>query len=589
MEYKKLVSLYQEISETSKRLEKTYLVSEFLKKVYVDELDKIILLLQGRIFSQTDERKIGVAARLVIKALNKSLGIPPDKIELEWKKTGDLGITAENLTKRKKQVTLFAQTLTVSKVFNNIQKLASLEGQGTVSQKISLISELLTSATPEEARYIVRTVLEDLRVGIGEGVMRDALVWAFFDESVHVNYDSDSNSINPENRELHNAYVEAVQEAFDIINDFSEVATLAKLSGLKGLKSVQIKVGRPLKVMLYQKVADITEAFERVGKPAALEYKYDGFRIQIHKKKHAKKEIMIFTRRLDEVTAQFPEVVDYVAEHVNGSSFILDAECVGFDPNSKKYLPFQSISQRIKRKYDIDSMSKQFPVEVNVFDILSFEGESLIKVPFKKRRELLEKIISPVSFKIIPAKQLITSDSEEAQRFYESALKAGEEGIMVKNLEGIYKPGSRVGYGVKVKPVMESLDLVIVGAEWGEGKRSGWLTSFTLACYNPDTGEFLELGKVGTGMKEKTELGVSFEQLTALIKDFIIDEKGRNVKVKPEIVIEINFEEIQKSPTYSSGYALRFPRLIRIRDDRKADECSDINLVEELYSSQRGR
>jgi DNA ligase-1 len=404
-----------------------------------------------------------------------------------------------------------------------------------------------------------------------------------------VNYDSESNSINPENRELYNAYVEAVQEAFDIINDFSEVATLAKLSGLKGLKSVQIKVGKPLKVMLYPKVADIAEAFERVGRPAAFEYKYDGFRIQIHKQKHAKKNILIFTRRLDEVTDQFPEVVDYVAEHVKGSSFILDAECVGFDPNSKKYLPFQSISQRIKRKYDIESVSKQFPVEVNVFDILSFEGESLIKNTFKSRRELVEKIISPVPFKIIPAKQLITCDSEEAQRFYESALKAGEEGIMVKNLEGIYKPGSRVGYGVKVKPVMESLDLVIVAAEWGEGKRSGWLTSFTLACYDPDSGEFLEIGKVGTGMKEKTELGVSFEQLTALIKDFIIDEKGRNVKVNPKVVIEVNFEEIQKSPTYSSGYALRFPRLTRIRDDRKADECSDLALVEELYSSQRGR
>jgi len=589
MEYKKLVELYHKIEGTSKRLEKTFFVAEFLKNTEIDELSKIVLLLQGKVFPTFDERTLGVATRMVIKSLNKSLGISAEEIEETWKDTGDLGLTAETLTSRKKQVTLFSQTVTVSKVVSNLRKLAEAEGAGTVEHKVSLISELLTSATPSEARYIVRTVLEDLRVGIGEGILRDAIVWAFFDGSIHINYDPEKKSITPENRELYNVYTEAVQEAFDILNDFSEVADLARNSGLKGLKSVGVVVGKPLKVMLFKKVKDIAEAFETVGKPAAFEYKYDGFRVQIHKYKG---KITVFTRRLENVTSQFPEVVSYVDKHIKASSFILDAECVGYDVNTKKYLAFQSISQRIKRKYDIADMAKNFPVELNVFDILNYEGKSLIKTPFKERRAIIEKIVTPEPYKIIPAKHIVTDDPAVVQKFYDASLAAGEEGIMGKNLEGIYKPGARVGYGVKIKPVMESLDLVIVGAEWGEGKRSGWLTSFSLACYDPETDSYLEMGNVGTGMKEKLESGsesASFEQLTELVKPAILNEKGRSVTIKPTVVVEVNFEEIQKSPTYSSGYALRFPRVIRIREDRAPDEASDLSLVEDLYSTQRGR
>ena len=282
-------------------------------------------------------------------------------------------------------------------------------------------------------------------------------------------------------------------------------------------------------------------------------------------------------------------MVEYVKKHVDADSFILDGEAVGFDVKSKKYMAFQSISQRIKRKYDIDKMSKEFPVELNVFDIISYEGETLLKKPFKERRTIIERIVKGVPYCIVTSKQMITSDLSKADDFYKASLAAGNEGIMVKNLDGVYKPGSRVGYGVKVKPVMESLDLVIVGAEWGEGKRSGWFTSFTLACYDPDSGSFLEIGRVGTGIKEKVEMGVSFEQLTEILKPLITIEKGRSVVVKPSLVVEVNFEEIQKSPTYSSGYALRFPRVIRMREDRNADESSDIALVEDLYSSQRSR
>ncbi|MBT5022062.1 ATP-dependent DNA ligase [Candidatus Woesearchaeota archaeon] len=586
MHYKELVELYEKIESTSKRLEKTYLVSKFLKKTIVSDLSMIILLLQGRIFPSWDERKIGVATKMVIKAISKSTGRSVDTIEETWKKMGDLGRVAEELVKTKRQVTLFQTELNVKKVFDNMRKLTTLEGTGSVDHKVGLISELLTSASPTEARYIVRNVLEDLRVGIGEGIIRDAIVWANFEEEIKVNYDSETKAITPDDREQYNKFVNIVQEAFDVVNDFAKVARIAKEEGVEGLKKLELSVGNPIKVMLYQKVTVIADAFEKVGKPAALEFKYDGFRMQIHK---FDGKIILYTRRLEDVTTQFPEVVEYVKENIDADSFILDSEAVGYDQKTKKYLPFQKISQRIKRKYNIGELANQFPVELNVFDIMNFNGENIIKKPFKFRREILEKIIKPVPYKIIYAKQIITSDEQEAQNFYEEALAAGEEGIMMKNLDGIYKPGSRVGYGVKVKPVMESLDLVIVAAEWGTGKRGGWLTSYTLACVDPDTGEFLEIGKVGTGIKELKEEGTSFGEMTELLKPHIIKEKGREVKIKPVVVIEVNYEEIQHSPNYSSGFALRFPRLIRLREDRRADEVSDIELIEDLFHSQRGR
>lgn len=581
MKYSELASTYEALEKTSKRLEKTYIISEFLKKTREEDLDKVILLLQGRLFPLWDETEIGVSDRLVIKAIAAATGASPEKVEAEWKKIGDLGLVAEKLVQKKSQATLFSRELTVEKVFNNLRKLPTIEGSGSVDQKIKLIAELLSSAKPLEARYVVRTVLEDLRVGVGSSSIRDALVWAFFGDKIKLNYDANDKSINPENREEYNRLIEAVQHAFDLKADYGEVAKMMMKKGENAFGELVLEPGNPVNVMLYPKAKNLEEAFEVVGKPAAFEYKYDGFRVQIHRKGGV---VKIFTRRLDEVTKQFPEVVEYAKEFVKAKEFILDAEAVGYDPKTGRYLPFQAISQRIKRKYDIDKMAKDLPVEVNVFDIIQHEGKGLLDVPFIERRKLLEKITVQHPRKLVLAKQIITDSLKEAEAFYKEALKAGEEGVMAKSLQGAYQPGRRVGYGVKVKPVMESLDLVIVGAEWGTGKRSGWLTSFVLACRKGD--KFLEIGKVGTGFKELEEEGVSFEELTRRLKPFIIKEEGKEVRLKPEVIIEVEYEEIQKSPTYESGYALRFPRFVRLREDKGLSDVSDINLVEDLYKAQ---
>jgi len=638
MLYKDLVSVYEKISGTTKRLEKTYFISELIKKTAIEDLEVTLLLLSGELYPAWDKQEIGVASRLILKAISLSTGVSIKEVEEGWKNTGDLGEAAKKFVSIKKQETLFSQPLIVEKVFNDLRKLVRIIGRGAVEQKVKIISGLLSSATPDESIYIIRTVLEQLRVGVGEGSVRDSIVWSCFppvagiffkcqkcgkfmpNTSVclecggaidtkfsneidrlikhpgilKVKYVKDLKKIKDHEiiiadnaglaRECYNYLVEVVQSAYDMSNDFPVVAMIARKNGIKGLLKVQIEVNKPIKVMLYKKAKDIGDAFKIVGKPAALEYKYDGFRLQIHKDKG---KISLFTRRLEDVTNRFPDVVNAVKNGVKADNCVIDAEAVGYNPKTKKYLPFQSISQRIKRKYDIDKVAKDFPVELNVFDIIFYNGKNLLKKPFKERRKVIEKIIKINKLHLVLAKQIISDDEKEADKFYKESLKAGEEGMMVKNLDAPYKPGSRVGYGVKVKPVMETLDLVITGAEWGKGKRKGWLSSFNIACIDEE-GIFLDIGKVGTGIKElETERGVTFAQLTELLKPLIISEKGVKVKVNPKIIVEVSYEEIQKSPTYSSGYALRFPRLLQIRQDKPANEASGLDLVEELYTGQR--
>ncbi len=587
MDYSDLVDVYEKLEKTTKRLEKTHILSEFLKTVKIDSLPYVVLLLQGNVYPPVEEKKIGVAAKLVLKAIASATGIPQDKVENHWAKTGDLGLTAEELIGKKKQATLFKADITVKKVMENLRKLATLEGEGTVSRKVDLISELLTSADPREAKFIVRTLLEELRVGVADGILRDSIVWAYFGKDIGFRYEAKENNFDVNDRVKYNFYADAVQRAYDLANDFSEVIVAAKERGLSGLSKSSLKPGAPIKVMLYPKAEDFKEAFEALGKPVQFEYKFDGFRIQAHKKDG---KVMLFTRRLENVTKQFPDVVKFVEDYVKAKDFIIDSEAVGYDVKTKKYVAFQKISQRIKRKYDIEKMAKEFPVEMNVFDVVELNGENCMNKPFKERRKLLEKIIPkevPLNIKL--AEAIVTSNEKEAREFYQESLRVGNEGVMAKALDAPYQPGRRVGGGVKIKPIMETLDLVIVGAEKGEGKRAGWLSSFILACRDDETDELVEIGRVSTGFKEKSEEGTSFEEMTELLKPLVIDKKGKIVEVNPKIVIEVAYEEIQKSPEYSSGYALRFPRLVRLREDRSTSDSSTLSEVDILYSKQRGR
>jgi len=589
MDYLKLTEYYKQLESTTKRLEKTEIISRLLRELKKESNPEPALnLLRGKVFPDWEERKIGVSEKLVIKALSLSTGNSLEKVEKLFTKTGDLGLVAEELTKNTKQTTLNKKELTIEFVFNKIRALAELEGQGTVNRKVGLISELLTSSTPLEARFIIRTILEQLRVGAAEGTIRDAIVWCFFTDKLKLKYNKETNELDipKETKAEYDQFLDIVQHGYDLTNDYAEVFRIIKEEGIKSLEKTKLKIGKPINVMLFQKAENLEEAFKIVGTPAAIEFKYDGFRLQCH---NLNGKIILYTRNLENVTNQFPDVIESLQKGIKSKNYILDAEVIGIDPKTKKWLSFQSISQRIKRKYNIEELAKKIPVMINVFDIIQYGNDSLLNTSFLKRRQMIEKMIEIIPLRLQPANQIITDNMEEAGKFYKKALELGNEGIMVKNLSSIYKPGSRVGYGVKVKPVLETLDLVIVKADYGEGKRTGWLTSFTVACYDKDK-TLLEVGKVSTGMKEIEQEGeTTYEEITKLLKPLIIDQNGKTVNIKPQLIIEVEYEEIQKSTEYSSGYALRFPRILRLRIDKK---LSDINLLDDIkiiYEKQRSR
>ena len=557
MDYLQICDVYEALENTAKGLEKTSILADFLDKIK-DNPDYIYLL-QGKVFADYDRQELGMSIQLVIKAISKASGFSEEEVINEFRELGDLGGVAYDLVgKRKQQASLFSGKLSIDKVFESLFKIATLEGKGTVSTKISLIVDLLHSSAPKEAKYIVRTVLEDLKIGIGGGLLRDSIVEYYF---------------KPKNIEDKKKFSGLIQTAYDMSTDWSLVF---EKTVQNKLGEISLSPGKPVKVMLYPKAKGVEDAFRIVGKPAAFEYKYDGFRMMINKNENG--EIKIFTRRLDEVSKQFPDVVEFVKKNVKAKTFIIDSEAVGYNPETKKYTEFQDISQRIRRKYNIDAIIEKLPVELKVFDVIFCEGENLTGKSNEERWKFLEKIIIPEKFKIGLAERIITDDSEEAEAFFTRALDDNQEGLMVKGLDKPYKPGSRIGYAVKWKPEDNDFDLVVVGAEWGTGKRAGWLTSFDLACKDGD--ELKMIGKASTGLKEKREEGLSFEEITELLKDLTIEEHGRKIIVRPETIVTIQFQNIQKSTAYSSGYALRFPRIVCLRPDRSVDDIATVEDIE---------
>jgi DNA ligase-1 len=564
MKYSVLADKYEKLEKTPAKLEKTSIVAELLKETPKDLLSKVVLLLNGKVFPSWSEKELGVANQLMIKSISKAYGISEKEIVNLFKKTGDLGLTVEKLSKKKKQSTLGKKVLTIEKVFENLQMIAEQEGKGSQERKMNLVAELLSQAKPKEALYIVRTVLGQLRIGVAEGIIRDSIAKAF--------------DVSPE----------AVEHAWFLNPDYGEIAEIAKEKGKGGLKKVKIELGRPIKVLLAEKAPSLEDAMNSFEETAA-EYKYDGARMLIHKKGD---KIWIFTRRLEDITKAFPDVVEICRKSLKAKECIVDSEALAIDTKTGRPMPFQKMSQRIKRKYDIKETAKEIPIELNIFDIIYLDGKTFFDMPFKKRRKILAKTVKEIPGKIQLAKQLITKDIKKVEKFYREALEAGQEGLIVKNLQAKYQPGRRVAGGwLKVKPTLESLDLVITGATWGTGKRAGWLGSYILACRDSSTGDFLDCGMLGSGLKEKKTNpdDVTLEDMTKLLKLNIDSEKGNEVRIKPKIVIEVAYEEIQKSPTYSSGFALRFPRLLRVRFDKGPEEADDLDRIKKIFRNQKGK
>jgi len=566
MEYSSLANVYEKLEAVPSKLKKTEILAELFKRTPSEILEKVVMLVQGNVYSQDTGMELGIAAQMMIKAISKSTGFTADEVEEKFKKNGDLGLTAEHCVKTRKQSTLSRKKLTIDVVFEDLQKLATIAGSGSQDKKLAVISELLVSAQPKEARYIVRTVLGELRVGVAEGLIRDAVVDAF---------------LPSDTREKKDESTEAVEYAWNIISDFGFVAKIAKEHGVGGLKKAKVQIGKSIQVMLGEKAESIEEVMKEFGKIAA-EFKYDGLRAQIHKDGE---KIFVYTRRLENVTKQFPDLVDLAKKALKPDRCIVEGEILGVNTKTNMPLPFQTLSQRIHRKYDIDNIAREIPIQAHIFDVIYLDGKTFFDKPFIERRKVLEQIIKPIPKKFELARQIVTEDVKEAEKFYKEALAAKQEGLFLKVLDSKYIFGRHVGGWYKIKPTMESLDLVIIGATWGEGSRANCLTSYVLACRDANSGKFLPCGMMSTGLTEE-----EYKNMTEVLKPLIISEKGKNIFVKPKIVVEVGYQEIQKSPNYESGFALRFPRFIRERTaDKSVEEADTIERVKELFKSQGQR
>lgn len=542
------------IEHISGSLEITTNVSNFLKEVSDEELPIVTRFIMGHVFPVWSNKELGLGPNLLYSAISRTSSLPVKRIEELIKETGDVGLALEKaILCGKTHLNLFSESeqLSIKEVYLRFERISELSGKGSQDAKIKNLQYLFSQAKPTEIVYLSRLAIEEMRIGVGEGIVRNAIAEAFGVPS------------------------ELVERGILLTNDSGLVAITAKKEGKEGLIKLGVMINRPLRMMLAQIGAGINETIKEMGH-VAVEWKYDGARVQIHKNEN---DITIYSRKLEDVTSSLPDLVKSIRTNVLTNCVILDGEAVAIGKNNRPK-PFQEILRRFRRKYDVSTTAIEIPLCLNLFDILYLNGDSLIDIPLIKRREKLEKVCD----KSVVAKQIITDDPAVVESIYNEALAAGHEGVMLKNPGSPYSPGKRGKNWLKLKPIMETLDLVVIGGEWGEGRRTKFIGSYLLACRDPDTEKFLPIGRVATGITDE-----QLEDLTKLFKDLIILENGIHVDIEPKIVFEVAFEEIQKSPNYGSGYALRFPRLVNVRTDKSKEDADSIERIEQLYIRQKGR
>ena len=554
MEYATLAAVYRSVEATQADTEKTAALADLFRDAG-DLLPVVVRLARGKVYPRYAATDLGVSSSLTQAAVEKATGVDANRIEEWWKETGDLGAAAERAVAERTQRTLASTPLTVERVHDTLRELAEYEGAGSQERKVDAVAGLVSDADPAEARFVVRTALGHLRIGVGDGTVRDALATAF------------------------EVPVDAVERAHQLTNDVALVAETARDEGEAGLHELDVELFRPAEAMLARAADDLEAGLADVGTgdTAYLEVKYDGARVQLHKDGD---DVRVFTRRMEDVTAQFPDAVEAIRAGVDTDRCILDGELVGYDPDTGDPVAFQRFSKRIKRKYGVEELAAEIPVTLHLFDCLH-DGDSLLGEPLAARLDRLDALIDPIPGDIERARHLTPDGPDAAETFYREALSAGHEGVMCKNPEAAYTPGRRVDTMAKVKPTMEPLDLVVTRAKYSEGRRSEQLGRLYLACYDADRDALREVGRLSTGYTDE-ELAALTERLEPLIRE----RDGRDVDLDPEVVLEAEYEEIQESTEYGSGYALRFPRFLGVREDLAPTDAETHERVERLYEEQ---
>ncbi len=518
-----LSSLCQQLENTAKKLEKSALISQFLRELQPDEIAPAVLLLLGRIFSATDTRTLEVSGRTLQKI-------------------------AEQLPKGGKK----KPPLSILEVHEHFAEIAGTSGKGSRQRKEDLLSDLLARTSAAEKKYLVKMIFGEMQHGVAEGVMLQGIAQAI------------------------DADLPLVRRAGLLLGDIAEVARLGLTKGKAALAKVSLQLFRPIQPMLAELAEDFTEVFKEHGGGTALEFKYDGARVQIHRDRRAKSApVKIFSRHLSEVTPSLPELVEWTQTKIAADSFIVEGEVVPVNAEGKP-LPFQELMRRFRRVHQIEETMKEVPVRLYLFDLLYLNGEALIDHPYRERWKQLAGICD----RKLLADRMIVKEPLAAEQFLQEAMQAGHEGLMAKDLSSLYQPGSRGKRWFKIKPA-ETLDLAIVAADWGYGRRTGWLSNYHLAVRDEETGEFLVIGKTFKGLTD-----AEFQWMTENLQKLKTTASNYTVHVRPQIVVEVAYNEIQRSPHYKSKLALRFARLKHIRTDKSIEQIDTIARLRQLYEKQ---
>ena len=577
MRYADLVDAYEKLEATTKRLEMTDLLVALFRQVPKDELERVVYLTQGRVFPDYAGIELGLAEKLAIRAIAQATGDRDEDIEKAWKASGDLGLVAEERLRGKKQTSLTSEPLTVAKVYGNLKEIATTAGSGSQEKKLGLLAELLTDAEPREARYLVRIVVGKMRLGVADMTIVDALAATF---------------ATKEERDR-------VERAYNVSSDLGEVARALAEEGLAGADRVHLRLFRPIRSMLAERLPTLQEIMERLGE-CALEYKYDGLRCQAH---ISKDRIQLFSRELENITGQFPEIVEGLRTAIQTKEVIVEGEAVPVDANTGEFLPFQEVSRRRGRKTDVDRMAQEFPVTLFVFDCLLREGKDLTTKTYVERREALDGILRE-NDRIRRATYRATADVAVAEVFFDEALQAGCEGLMAKSLTSAYEAGARGFQWIKFKKeystaLSDTIDLVAVGAFAGRGKRAGTYGALLMAAYDEAADVFRTTCKLGTGFDDETLFGLKerFKDAEVPHRHARVDSAlTPDVWLEPRFVLEVKGAEITVSPVHTcardavrkgAGLAVRFPRFTgRWRDDKKPEDATTQKELLEMYRGQ---
>jgi len=589
MKFQKLAWCFSKLEATTSRLEITAILADLLKEAPVEEVAKICYLSLGRLAPLYAGVEFNLAEKLMIRVLAKAFGQKEEEIRQEFKETGDLGETAYNLKSQISNLKTQISNLTVGEVYERLLEIAKESGEGSVERKIEKMAALINELGSLSAKYVVRIPLGRLRLGFSELTILDALSWMLIGDK---------------------SKRKEIEAAYNVRADVGEIAKKIKykIANIKyknvqkiidEIKNIKSTVGIPIMPGLCQRLPTPEEMIEKMGLVAA-EPKFDGTRLQIHFRQPD--FVMIFTRNLENVTAVFPDIVEGVKKEVKAKEVILDGEAIGFDLKTGKFLLFQETIKR-KRKYEVDKKAKEIPLKYFVFDILYKDGESLLDLPLEKRRKILEETLSATNERIVLTPQIITDNPEELRRFHDEQIAKGLEGAVVKKWQAAYKPGRRGYTWVKFKAekkgkrggrLLDTLDCVVMGYYKGKGKRAAFgIGAFLVGIRESENSDrFLTISKIGTGLTDEQwrELKVKSEKLKvkSQSKEYKVDKNlVPDVWCQPQLVVEIEADNITVSPVHTAGLALRFPRLLRFRENKSPTEATTLAEAKKLYRMQK--